>query len=121
MKKLLLILIAICPMAVRADSKDTKYTWSYGALADTMKAMRSNCELTHADEFLEMGNWFRDKSATFSMNEFIQQCQSQHHSFHEINRQYKDKNGNIKKCEMPLPCNGNSCSEKSQIFYKIVI
>lgn len=112
MKKLLLILIALCPMAVRADNKDTKYTWSYGALADTMKAMRNNCELTTKDEFLEMGNWFRNKAATFSMNEFIQQCQSQSHKFHEINRAYKDKNGNVKKCEMPLPCNGNSCSEK---------
>ena len=112
MKKLLLILIALCPMAVRADNKDTKYTWSYGALADTMKAMRNNCELTTKDEFLEMGNWFRDKAATFSMNEFIQQCQGQSHKFHEINRAYKDKNGNVKKCEMPLPCSGNSCSEK---------
>lgn len=105
-------MIALCPMAVRADNKDTKYTWSYGALADTMKTMRNNCELTTKDEFLEMGNWFRNKAATFSMNEFIQQCQSQSHKFHEINRAYKDKNGNVKKCEMPLPCNGNSCSEK---------
>ena len=112
MKKLLMILITLCPVIARADDKDTKYTWSYGALADTMKAMRNNCELTHKDEFLEMGNWFREKAATFSMNEFINQCKNQAHTFHEIDRTYKDKNGNVKKCEMPLPCSGNSCSEK---------
>lgn len=36
MKKLLLILIALCPVVVQANvrdtNKDTKYRWSYGAL-----------------------------------------------------------------------------------------
>lgn len=111
MKKLLLILIVLCPMAARADNRDTKYTWSYGALGDTMKKMRNNCEITSADEFIEMGNWFREKAATFSFNELKTQCETQKHKFREIDRMYKDENGNIKKCEMPLPCDGKKCSE----------
>lgn len=112
MKKLFMILIVLCPLIAHADDKDTKYTWSYGALADTMKAMRNNCEITSKDEFLEMGNWFRNKNATFSFNELRTQCESQKKPFQEINRNFTDGNGNIKKCEMPLPCNGTSCSEK---------
>lgn len=116
MKKLLLILIALCPVVVQANvrdtNKDTKYRWSYGALADTMKEMRNNCEITHKDEFLEMGNWMRNKNAVFSFNELKTQCETQSHQFSAIDRTYKDKNGNIKKCEMPLPCDGKKCSEK---------
>lgn len=116
MKKLLLILIALCPVVVQANvrdtNKDTKYRWSYGALADTMKEMRNNCEITHKDEFLEMGNWMRNKNAVFSFNELKTQCETQSHQFSAIDRTYKDKNGNIKKCEMPLPCDGKTCSEK---------
>lgn len=104
-------MIVLCPMAARADNRDTKYTWSYGALADTMKKMRSNCEVTSADEFIEMGNWFREKAATFSFNELKTQCETQKHKFREIDRTYKDKNGNVKKCKMPLPCDENKCSE----------
>lgn len=111
MKKLLLILIVLCPMAARADNRDTKYTWSYGALAATMKDMRNKCEPTSADEFIEMGNWFREKAATFSFNELKTQCETQKHKFREIDRTYKDKNGNVKKCKMPLPCDENKCSE----------
>lgn len=110
MKKLLLILIVLCPIAARAD-EDTKYTWSYGALGETMKDMRSRCEVTSADEFIEMGNWFREKAATFSFNELKTQCETQKHKFREIDRTYKDKNGNEKKCKMPLPCDENKCSE----------
>lgn len=104
-------MIVLCPMAARADNGDTKYNWSYGALADTMKKMRSNCEVTSADEFIEMGNWFREKAATFSFNELKTQCETQKHKFREIDRTYKDKNGNEKKCKMPLPCDENKCSE----------
>lgn len=103
-------MIVLCPMAARADG-DTKYTWSYGALGETMKKMRSNCEVTSADEFIEMGNWFREKAATFSFNELKTQCETQKHKFKEIDRTYKDKNGNVKKCKMPLPCDENKCSE----------
>lgn len=103
-------MIVLCPMAARADG-DTKYTWSYGALGETMKKMRSNCEVTSADEFIEMGNWFREKAATFSFNELKTQCETQKHKFREIDRTYKDKNGNEKKCKMPLPCDENKCSE----------
>jgi len=112
MKKLILIFITLYSTIAQADNKDIKYTWSYGALADTMKAMRNNCEITSKDEFLEMGNWFRNKAAYFSMNEFIQQCENQTHAFHNIDRTYINKDGIKKKCEMPLPCNETSCSEK---------
>ena len=111
MKKLLCIFIILFPLVSNADNKDVVYTWSYGALADTMKNMRSNCEPTSADEFLEMGNWFREKGATFSFNEIKVQCETQQHKFNDIDRTYKDKNGIVKKCEIPLPCTDNSCSE----------
>ena len=112
MRKLLLILIALCPLVVNAqDDFSKKYTWSYGALADTMKVMRKNCELTHSDEFLEMGNWFRNKAATFSMRELIEHCKNQKKAFSEIDRSYK-KNGQPKECQMPQPCDKKGCSEK---------
>ncbi len=115
MKKVLCTLLILSPCAsFGAGDMDVKYTWSYGALADTMKAMRNDCELTHADEFMEMGNWFRAKGARFSMNEFINQCKSQNHSFHEIDRKYKTKDGKLKKCVMPTTsCTEQSCGEKA--------
>lgn len=115
MRKLLCTLLILSPCAsFGAGDMNTKYTWSYGALADTMKAMRNDCELTHQDEFMEMGNWFRSKGARFSMNEFINQCKSQHHSFHQIDRKHVTKNGVPKKCVMPTTnCTEQSCGEKA--------
>ena len=117
MKKIILIFITLYSTIAHADTKvdekDIKYTWSYGALADTMKPMRNNCEKTTKDEFIEMGNWFRMKNAYFSMNELIQQCVNQRHKFSDIDREYVDDDGNKKKCEMPLPCNETTCSEKN--------
>ena len=115
MKKIILIFITLYSTIAHADTnvdkKDIKYTWSYGALADTMKPMRNNCEKTTKDEFIEMGNWFRMKNAYFSMNELIQQCVNQKHKFSDIDREYVDDDGIKKKCEMPLPCNETTCSE----------
>lgn len=117
MKKIILIFITLYSTIAHADTnvdkKDIKYTWSYGALADTMKPMRNNCEITTKDEFIEMGNWFRMKNAYFSMNELIQQCVNQRHKFSDIDREYVDDNGIKKKCQMPLPCNETTCSEKN--------
>lgn len=117
MKKIILIFITLYSTIAHADTKvdekDIKYTWSYGALADTMKPMRNNCEITTKDEFIEMGNWFRMKNAYFSMNELIQQCVNQKHKFSDIDREYVDDDGNKKKCQMPLPCNETTCSEKN--------
>lgn len=117
MKKIIFIFITLYSTIAHADTKvdekDIKYTWSYGALADTMKPMRNNCEITSKDEFIEMGNWFRMKNAYFSMNELIQQCVNQRHKFSDIDREYVDDDGNKKKCEMPLPCNETTCSEEN--------
>lgn len=115
MRKVLCALLVLSPcVSFGAGNMDTKYTWSYGALADTMKAMRNDCELTHPDEFMEMGNWFRANGARFSMNEFINQCESQDHSFHQIDRKYVTKDGVAKKCVMPTTsCTEQSCGEKA--------
>ena len=113
MKKLFLIFITFFPAVIKAEDNSTKYTWSYGALADTMKAMRSNCEITSADEFLEIGNWFREKGAVFSLDELITLCVNQNHKFHEIDRNIVI-DGVQKKCEMPsLTCYGGYCGEQN--------
>ena len=88
------------------DNWDTVYTWSYGALADTMKTMRVSCETTHKDEFLQIGNWFRGKGAKLSFRELVDRCQKQEHPFHNIIRDAKNP------CEMPHVCTNNDCGEK---------
>lgn len=101
----------ICfPLMATADlvpTMDTKFKWSYGALADTMLEMRNNCEITHKDEFLGIGNWVRNNGAYFSLNELKQQCVNQPHPFHEINRDGENP------CPLPSRnCDDDSCSEK---------
>ena len=112
MRYFLVFFCLLCPAVCIGADVNTKLNWSYGALSDTMKSMRNNCELTHADEFLQMGNWFRNKGAYFSLNELVRQCESQEHSFHNIDRTIVVK-GKPKKCQMPTTnCSETSCGER---------
>ena len=65
MRKMIAALLLMIPCASFGGSWDTQYTWSYGALADTMKAMVADCHPANTDEFIEMGNWFRDRALSF--------------------------------------------------------
>ena len=65
------------------DAKDAiqnpefiKHYWSYSALAQTMKDLRTHCEPTRKDEFLAIGNWARENNATFSLAEIIWKCEA---------------------------------------------
>ncbi len=62
------------PSYAATDANDIKYTWSYGALADTMKPMRRECEETYIDPFTYIGNWMRNNGAKFSLNELSNEC-----------------------------------------------
>lgn len=113
MRYFLVFFCLLCPAVCIGADVNTKLNWSYGALSDTMKSMRNNCELTHADEFLQMGNWFRNKGAYFSLNELATQCVSQEHSFHDIDRTTV-VNGVPKECQMPTTnCSETSCGERA--------
>lgn len=84
MKKILCLgaFLAMIVSSVYAESSTqygdgferVEHTWSYAALAQTMKVMRLNCEPTRKDEFLEIGNWTRNKKATFSMIDLLEKC-----------------------------------------------
>ena len=49
MRYFLVFFCLLCPAVCVGADVNTKFNWSYGALSDTMKSMRNNCELTHAD------------------------------------------------------------------------
>ncbi len=62
------------PVSAATDANDTKYIWSYGALSDTMKPMRNECETTKEQPFVAIGNWMRNNGAKFSLSELGEEC-----------------------------------------------
>lgn len=81
MKKLVLLCIALCPMAVLGTTgkvgKNPLYEdrfWSYGALADAMRDMRNYCEPTIEGPFVRIGNWMRTNGANFSIYDLLTLC-----------------------------------------------
>ncbi len=110
MKKLLIFVFFLFPGLANAVDANTKFTWSARAFSEVMKDMRTQCETTDADMFLDIGNWALDNRFYLSYNDLKDKCLSVA-KFHKVER---GKQG--KACQMPLPCyDENTCSERSVI------
>ena len=74
MKKLVLLLGVVSLLSNKVWADGGEFVWSYGALAETMREMRDNCEPTNGEPFVAIGNWMREKKAKFSAYDFFQVC-----------------------------------------------
>ena len=85
MKKLLLFLVVVPVLSSGGWAATApSFVWSYGALAETMRDMRDHCEPTGEKQFIKIGNWMREKNATFSPAELVEKCKEV--GFQDIDR-----------------------------------